>query len=328
MVEFDNEPRRPKKPSLDDALAALQIQGDGAVTAAVYYGLSDLASADIERVRAVWNTLKPEYRRKVMRELADASETDFEQDYRAFGLIGLDDEDAEARAAAVEILWMGESLELMSRLIEMAQWDESLEVRAAAVVALGRFVLLGEYGELPEQENTRLQDVVVGLLTDDQEDLDVRRRALEAIANSSHEIVRGAIEEAYHSDEHLMRVSAVFAMGRTCDKHWRDLVLREMSSASPELRYEAARAAGEIGLAQAVPLLGRLALEGDRETQDVAIWSLGEIGGREAQRILSALAEDAQQANDDALLEAVEEAIAAASIAELGFEFDLDDDDD
>jgi hypothetical protein len=64
----------------------------------------------------------------------------------------------------------------------------------------------------------------------------------------------------------------------------------------------------------------------DRETQEVAIWSLGEIGGREALRILSALADDAQKAEDDELIEAVDEAISSASL--VGEDLVLDDDDD
>lgn len=323
-MDFDRDTKPAQKPALDVTLAALRAEEPGAVAAAIYYGLSDLTDAEIKKLQPAWSALSAEYRRKVMRELAEASETDFELDYAAVGRMGLQDEDAQVRAAAVEALWIDESPELMARLIELAQWDEANEVRAAALVALGRFVLLGEYGELPEDQVTKLHEIIINLWTDEQEDLNVRRRALEAIANSSHEIVPDAIEEAYHSSERLMKISAVFAMGRSCDERWNDRILREMSGLDAELRYEAARAAGEIGITEAVPLLGRLAMGNDRETQEVAIWSLGEIGGRDALRILSALADDAKKAEDDDLIEAVNEAISSASL--IGEDLDFDDD--
>lgn len=323
-MDFDRDTKPAEKPALDVTLAALRAEEPGAVAAAIYYGLSDLTDAEIKKLQPAWSALSAEYRRKVMRELAEASETDFELDYAAVGRMGLQDEDAQVRAAAVEALWIDESPELMARLIELAQWDEANEVRAAALVALGRFVLLGEYGELPEDQVTKLHEIIINLWTDEQEDLNVRRRALEAIANSSHEIVPDAIEEAYHSSERLMKISAVFAMGRSCDERWNDRILREMSGLDAELRYEAARAAGEIGITEAVPLLGRLAMGNDRETQEVAIWSLGEIGGRDALRILSALADDAKKAEDDDLIEAVDEAISSASL--IGEDLDFDDD--
>jgi hypothetical protein len=330
-MEFDDDVRSPEKPSLDSTLGLLQAQDPGAVSATIYYGLSDLTQADVDRVKAAWITLTPDYRRKVMHELAEANESNFDLDYRAIGFLGLDDDDAEVREAAIDVLWHDESPEMMTRLLNMAEWDESNAVRAAAVSALGRFLLLGEYGEISEAQNNHIQDMVVNLLTDEQEDAEVRRRALEAIANSSHEIVTDAIEEAYNSDDRLMQVSAVFAMGRTCNERWRDTILREMNNADPEIRYEAARAAGEIGLSESVPLLGRLALEPDRETQEVAIWSLGEIGGNEAMRILSALAERAEDSDDDELIEAIDDAISIASMVggEIDLDmFDFDDNDD
>lgn len=321
-MDFGDDVKPQDKPDLDATIAALRAQEDGALAAILYRGLSDLSAGDINRLKAVWAVLSPEYRRKVIRELAEASEFNFELDYRALGFLGLDDDDAGVREAAIDALWIDESPELMARLLNLAQWDESTTVRAAATSELGRFLLLGEYGDIPENKAVQAQDVIVGLLTDDQEDLEVRRRALEAIANSSHEIVTEAIEEAYQSDERLMRVSAVFAMGRTNDARWGANILREMGSPDPEIRYEAARAAGEVGLAEAVPLLGRLATENDRETQEAAVWSLGEIGGREAMRILSALAERAEDSGDDDLIEAIDDAIAEASM--IGGEFDFD----
>jgi HEAT repeat protein len=114
-----------------------------------------------------------------------------------------------------------------------------------------------------------------------------------------------------------MQVSALFAMGRSCDdERWSSIILREIESADAEKRYEAARAAGELEIAQAVPLLARLTESNDREIKEIAIWSLGEIGGKKALKVLNRLADEADEAEDDNLLQAVEDAIGNASLVD------------
>lgn len=314
-----------EQPDLETTLKALESNTEGVANAVIFYGLSNLTEADLPRVHEVWVTLPLEARQKLLQQLVDVSETNFEMDYRLLGWMTLDDEDPEARATAIELLWEDETLVLMNRLIDIAQWDESVQVRASAATALGRFILLGELGDLPEQETVRAQDVVVNLLSDQDEDVEVRRRALESIANCSHEIVAEAIEEAFDSDDPRMQASAVFAMGRTYDNRWNKFVLREISNPDPAVRYEAARASGELEIEEAVPHLARLAQGRDREIKEVAIWSLGEIGGSYALRVLGSLADAAEKDEDEDLLEAIDEALGNASLAGRDLDFDFDD---
>lgn len=315
-----------EQPDLETTLVALRESDEDSFNATIFYGLSNLTEDDIEHLKPVWQGLSVEYRQKLMRQLVDTAETNFDLDYRALGFYSLMDEEPLVREAAIELLWEDESLELMGRLIDLAQWDEAISVRATAASELGRFILLGELGDLPESETVRAQDVVIALYNDEDEDIEVRRRALEAISNCGHEIVEDAIDEAYHSHDERMQASAVFAMGRTCDSRWENIVLKEMDNSNPAIRYEAARASGELEIAEAIPQLGRLSHENDREIQDVAIWSLGEIGGTQAIRLLSALAEEAEEAEDDDLIEVIEDAIGSASLAGDDLDFDFDDD--
>jgi HEAT repeat protein len=318
MAKQKRETAEREKPDLNTTLEALRAGEEGKLSATIFYGLSGLSSAELQTFLPVWEALSAGYRRKVMRRMVEIAEANFELDYRALGTLMLNDPDPGVREAAIELLWEDQSLGLMNRLIELAQWDEVRQVRAAALSALGRFILAGELGELPEAQVARAQEVAVTLLTE-EEDVDVRRRALEAISNSSHEIVEEAIREAYNSHEHRMRVSALFAMGRSCDEQWDSIVLRELDSDDPEMRYEAARAAGELEIVAAVPRLVSLASGSDREIKETAIWSLGEIGGSDAVRALSLLARKAEESGDDDLMEAIEDAVASASLVDDEF---------
>lgn len=303
-----------QQPDFNTALDALKTSDKSGSDSTIFYGLSGLQPADVQHLRPVWETLPASYRRKLMRTLVDVSETNFELDYGTFARFGLTDSDPGVREAAIDVLWEDNSLDLMQRLIVIARSDDSREVRAAATSALGRFILAGELGELPQTEATKAQDAVIGILNNLAEDVDVRRRALEAIANCGHEIVEGAIDDAYNGDDRRMQISAVFAMGRTCDDRWSEQVIRELDSEDAEMRYEAARAAGELELEEAIPHLSRLAFDKDVEIKDVAIWSLGEIGGKEAVRVLNLLAKDVRASGDDELGNAIEEALGNATL--------------
>lgn len=315
----------PAKPTLGQVIDILEKAGANEILpSAVYYGLSGLSNGDLDTFRTIWQNLPVNYRQKLASELANASEVNFEFDYNAFGLLAFTDSDASVRIAAIDLLWANESLEYLSQLIDVAENDDSIEVRASAIGELGRFILLGEYGEIPEHASIQAQDVAIGFLNDITEDLQVRRRALEAISNSSIEFVSEAIAEAYESDEHDMRVSAIYAMGRSYNQEWQEIVLKEIHSADAEIRYEATRAAGELEIEEAIPLLGKVAVIDEREIQEVAIWSLGEIGGIQAVRLLTAMAEDAEDANDEDLLDAIEDALGYASIAGANLDMDFD----
>ncbi|MFN8529621.1 MAG: HEAT repeat domain-containing protein [Anaerolineae bacterium] len=325
--DLNNDELR-EKPSIEETLAAVK-SADG-LDATIFYGLSDLADEEVDKFQDVFETLEDDRRRWLMRQLVEIGEANFEFDYTGAARVGLNDPDAVVREAAVEAMWEDESTELLIRLLDIAQWDDARDVRAAATQAIGRFILLGELGEFPESDALKAQDVVIGILNNEDEEIEVRRRALEAIANSSNDIVEGAIRDAYESHERPMRISSIFAMGRSCDEQWNEIVMHELDSADTEIRYEAARAAGELMLTEAIPALSRMAFESDRELQDNAIWSLGEIGGKEALRVLNLLAGDAREADDEDLLEAVEDAIASAALGGddlLLMEFDDVDED-
>ncbi|MCL4236686.1 MAG: HEAT repeat domain-containing protein [Anaerolineae bacterium] len=288
---------------------------DASFTAEAIYTLSDLDGAYHAQFRALWGEMPAARRHALVTRLVETAEMNFELDFSAIVHSALDDPDTAVRAAAIEGVLEDSPRRVIERLMDLAQNDPTAAVRAAAARALGQFVLLGELGKLPEALSVRLQDLLFALHNNPGEDLDVRRRALEAIGNCGHEDVGELIRQAYYADELPMRVSAVFAMGRSCDERWASRIMDELASERPEMRYEAARAAGELELRPAVPRLVELAFEDDREIQEMAIWALGEIGGKQANRALDQLAALAASQEDDELAAAVAEAQSASSLA-------------
>lgn len=305
------------------------------ITADTLYSLSDLAGPRLTEFQTLWQTLPVERKRNLIHTLVETAETNFEMDYSSIIHPALGDADMEVRLAAVEGVLEDSPRAVVEQLMQLAQDDPFSEVRAAAASALGVFILQGELEERDQALVTRLQDTVLALHRNPNEPLDVRRRALEAISNCGREGVKELIREAYYADELPMRVSSLFAMGRSCDNAWTPQVVEELGSPEPELRFEAARAAGELELRPALRQLIEMAFnDDDREVQEMAIWSLGEIGGTEVDTVLSDLAALADENGDDALAEVIADAQAAAVLSgeELlplfdfsDYEIDLDD---
>ena len=162
-------------------------------------------------------------------------------------------------------------------------------------------------GKLPTGRCQRVYEVLRSIIAEEYEDLEVRRRALESIAYISDEDVVALIQAAYEHPEEKMRISAVFGMGRSADERWIGTVMGELFSLIPEMRYEAARACGELQARVAVPRLAELIDDPDHEIQEAALWALGQVGGDQARRLLQRCYEEGDQVLRNAAEAALEE---------------------
>jgi len=270
------------------------------------YHLSDLTRAEIQLFQEVWPLIDLRRRQWIIQSLVDIAEASFEVNFNSIFRFCLNDEDEVVRSRAIEGLWEDEDLALAALLVRLLRDDPSESVRVAAATSLGRFVLLGELGKIEAAPTMMVENALLGTIHDPHETLEVRRRAVEAIAYSGQAQVRDIIEMAYYDDEEKMRISAVFAMGRSADPVWRELVVGELESPNPEMRYEAARACGELEISDALStLIDLVETDPDPEVQEMAIWALGRIGGKEARRVLEACCES----ENEALRQAAEEAL-------------------
>lgn len=272
-----------------------------------------------------WPTIPPQRRRDIMRELVEISEVNFEVYFDPVFLVGLGDEDPQVRASAINGLWENEMPALIGPLVHLLKTDQESAVRAAAASALGKYVYLSELEELDQTHARVVEQALLETIHQGGEDIEVRRRAVEAIAYSGKPGIADIIEAAYYDDDEKMQVSAVFAMGRNADGRWQPRVITELDNPFNEIRFEAARACGELEARDAVGKLVTLIEEDpDLEVQEMAIWALGRIGGPQARTAL----EDCLESEVEPLALAAEEALDELNLFDGSFDllnFDEED---
>ncbi|MBI4673785.1 MAG: HEAT repeat domain-containing protein [Chloroflexi bacterium] len=341
---------RPERMFDADFKSALRyLQSDEiSLSPSLLFALSDLNRQEMQEFAKTWQTFPAAKRSRVTLAMAELAEERIEADFTRIFRYLLDDEDAAVRANAINGLWEDEDPVLAALLIGALRSDPAVNVRAAAAEGLGRFVLRAETKRLPAALGDEIQTALLAVIRSRDEQI-VRRRAIESLAYVGNETVRDIIASAYAHDDAKMRATAVFAMGRSADPYWKRTVAQELYSPDPQLRFEAARAVGELEFRAEAPRLIELVDDADREVQSAAITSLGQIGGKEARRALIAILEGddevAREIAQDALdelefasgsnmllvdigLESGEEAILAEELQEEEELFDADEDDE
>jgi len=267
-------------PTLHQALDALRSADD--LRPASMHGLSDLDAAGIDETRRVWEQLPPLRRQEAMQLFGEQAREHIELNFDQLARLGLSDPDPLVRRRAVANLWECEDASLQGRFLELLQADPDVGVRAEAAGALGRFVYRSEVGDVADEQKRALEDGLLAAAGAPERDL--RLRSIESLGYSSRPEVTGLIQGAYETQEDSSKRTALLAMGRSSDRRWREAVIAEMRNASPEIRKEAAQAAGELELRRSVPELLELLEDTHPDVQQRAIWALGQIGGKSAER--------------------------------------------
>jgi len=279
--------------------------------------LSNLSPEEVKLFEQVWAAIEPKRRRQIMCRLVDLAEDNVNLDFDSIFKSRLNDPDVEVRSKAIEGLWESEDTSLINPLINLLEQDSSEKVQAAAAIALGKFVMLAEFEKLRSCHKSKIERVLLSITSNKSRPIEVRRRALEAVAPLSLTEVKRVIREAYQSHEPKLRISAIYAMGRNCDPSWLPMLLRELASPDAEIRYEACSACGELGESEAAPYLAELINDPDVEVQLAAIQALGKIGSSEARECL----EQCLSNPNEAIQQAAEQALHELEVEEDPFSF-------
>ncbi len=292
---------------------------DESINIPLLANLSDMSSEDIKPFRREWVEQDVGLRQCVTTELCELAKKNVDLNFDSIFWNCMEDGDPTVRSKAIEGLWECEDCRFISRLIELLLKDDSESVRVAAATALGKFALLAELRNIPARYTTRISDALFAVIDDKEEKKEVRQRAIEAVAPLNLSRVRQIIKNAYREKDPQLRASAIYAMGRHCDRQYLPILLKELRSRNPDIRLQAINACGELGEGEAVPSLVKLLNNPDTRVKQAVIESLKQIGGNEAKEALMLL--NHHPGLDAQLRQAVEDAMK-----ELALEDDILDD--
>ncbi len=269
--------------------------------------LSNLNPGKLRLVEGAWLKVEPKRRQQIMHRLVELAEDNPELNFDSVFKRRLGDEDAEVRRLAIEGLWENEEPSLLEPLIRLLHQDSSEQVQAAATTALGKFAILAEHEKLRSCHASRICQALLSVIDDTTKPVEIKRRALEAASPLNLPEVKEAIIQAYQSHNPRLKISSVYAMGKSYDDSWLPMIVNELASADAEMRYEAVMACGELEEEAAVPSLVKLIDDPDAEVQLATIQALGKIGGSQAKRCLKkclgSSEEEIRQAAEESLYE-------------------------
>lgn len=284
-------------PKIAEEASPLQIDDFSAI--------SDMNRDDLAAFLETWETLSALRRHELIRELGKQADEHVELNFELINRVGLRDEEQSVRQTAIANLWECKDPDLIAIYLESLYDDPSAEVQVTAAEALGRYVLLGELEEIPSDQHQAIEEALLKTIAADPI-RSLYQSCIEALGYSSRKESERVIELAYDAGNPDIKKSAIVAMGHSYNQRWGPHVLDEMMSAYPEIREEAARAAGELELTIAIDALIELLDDVHPGVQLAAVWSLGQIGGERAEEALIAVHEIAEE---EKLIQAIDEAL-------------------
>lgn len=297
MAEFDPN----DEVEFEEVVASLRDESEPFPTRYLFQ-LSGLEGEQLKIIELLWPRLSAQRRLGLLEDMELLSESNTVLHFDAIGQVALDDAEADVRAVAIRSLWQSQREDLAPVFLQIMEGDEEYTTCAQAASALGRFVYLGELGKIPAELSQEIVNRLLAIMDSKAHTL-VRRRALESLGYSGHARVPELIEEAYEFGDEDWQASALFAMGRSADDRWAPRVLERLEDPSAELSKEAARAAGELQLNDALMSLINLLHDDESEVRMAAAWSLSQIGGPRVGQSLEELLESTEDEDEIDLIE-------------------------
>lgn len=299
MKEMNGFPR-PQEIPFDEVLDAL-VDEDQVLHPRYLYRLSDLTPEELSRIREVWPEISDRRRRALLEDLETLTESNTLLSFEALFRFAMADQDPQVRFYAIRAIEVFDTDDLIEQFLEVLEGDENADVRAVAASVLGKYVYRGEIDEISDQRQAEIEERLLAVLTS-EEPPRVRRRALEAISYSPREEVHEQIQIAYQKESADWQASALFAMGRSFDHRYDEMVASKILHTSPKVRAEAVRASGELYVEDAVPDILEL-LDDVPQVRKAAIWALSQIGGEGVVEAIVAMKDETLTEEEELLID-------------------------
>jgi HEAT repeat protein len=281
---------------------------------------SDMGPLELKTLLDMWPRVTISRKQTLLEELKTLAEADTLVSFDDFARALLTDPDPIVRTHAIRLLHESEDLKLVPTYLDMLKDDADMGVRREAANVLNLFVDLGELEKIPENIYYQIEDALLAS-ANSEDDVRVRRTALESLGYSSRPEVITLIESAFHREDPHWQASALLAMGRSADDRWADEILNSLVNDDDRIRRAAVEAAGELSIKLARPILLKiLAEEEEGDVASAAIWSLSQIGGEDVRIYLEHLLD---QSEDDEQIDFLEDALDNLAFTEDLDRFDL-----
>ena len=172
---------------------------------------SDLGNSELKTVLDAWPQVDLSRKMALLEDLNALADNDTLVSFDDFARALLTDPDAQVRTRAIRLLDESEALDLVPSYLDMLNNDPDISVRAEAARVLNLFVDLGELEEIPETVHRQVEDALLMAVTS-EDDVRVRRAALESLGYSSRPEVATLIESAFHREDPHWQTSALIAI--------------------------------------------------------------------------------------------------------------------
>jgi HEAT repeat protein len=315
----------PEELPFDEVLTAL-LDAEQVLDPLILYRLSDISPDNLAQVKAIWPQVHLARRQALIEDLEQLTDTNNLLSFEPLFRMALNDEDDQVRFFATRAIEIFDTDDLIPYFLSVLKEESSVDLRAVTASVLGKYVYRGELDKISKKLKKQIEDRLLEIL-EGEGPLEIQRRALEAISYSSREEVREHILKAYENELDEWVASALFAMGRSYDHQYSELVFEKLQHTSPKIRLEAVRACGELTLEDAVPIIIDL-LNDLPDIRAAAIWALSQIGGEEAGPAIHGLLDDEVSSDEEELIQS---ALERLDFLEDGVNlsiFDLPYDDD
>lgn len=315
----------PEDLPFDEVISAL-LNRDQVLDPLYLYRLSDINQDDLSSLQVIWKDIHLERRRGLMEDLEQLTDSNNLLSFELIFRLALKDEDDQVRFYAIRAIEVFDTDDLIPFFLSVLTDETSVDLRAVTASVLGKYIYRGELDKIGKPQQEEIEDHLLAVL-DGEEPLEVQRRALEAISFSSREEVRDQILKAYQSEEEDWVASSLFAMGRSYDHNFCDLIVDKLQHTSPKIRLEAVRACGELAIEEAVPIILDL-LNDLPDIRGAAIWALSQIGGEEVGPAIRELLDEEITSEEEEL---IQQALERLDFLEDGVDmaiFNLQFDDD
>ena len=309
----------------DEVLHALLDMGE-VLDPTYLYRLSDINQDNLAALINIWEDIHLDRRRGLIEDLEQLTDSNNLLSFEHVFRLALRDEDEQVRFFATRAIEVFDTDDLIPFFLEVLKGETSVDLRAVTASVLGKYVYRGELDKIEKKQQKEIEDHLLNVLVS-EDPQQVQRRALEAISYSSREEVREQILKAYQRGEDEWVASALFAMGRSYDHDYCDMVIDKLQHTSPKIRLEAVRACGELGIEDAVPIILDL-LNDLPDIRGTAIWALSEIGGEDVGPAIRELLSDEITQEEE---EIIQQALERLDFLEDGFDmtiFNMQFDDD